>query len=144
MSNSIRPRCAVCRVSPLPAPDQHCDFFVTADERREMALARAASAAACPYQPEKRHRLWHTLQIMAAALLGDKKAGDLALHLRCHDDAAGFRNRLHSRRSVRCITVNLTCRIHDDRAGFYPDACVERRLARTGVLAVDVSERALD
>ena len=37
---------------PLPAPHQHCDFLIAPDKRREMALARAASASARPYKPE--------------------------------------------------------------------------------------------
>ena len=57
---------------------------------------------------------------MAAALLYDEKAGNLALHVRCYYDSARLRQRLDSRRSVRCITVNLTCRIDDYRPGFRP------------------------
>ena len=129
---------------PLPAPHQHGDFLVTADERREMALARAASATAGSYKSEQRHRLWHAFQFMGAALLGDKETGDLALHLRCHDDRAWFCQRLHPRRGVGRIAVNLTRRIDHYRAGFDADARVERWLARTGILAVDLSERALD
>ena len=76
---------------------------------------------------------------MVAALLATEDR-DLALHLRCHDDAAGFCKRLHARRSVGRIPVNLSRGIQDDRAGFDTDACVERWLAGTGVLAVDLSE----
>ena len=53
-----------------------------------MALPRAASAAACPHQPEQRHRLRHAFEFVAAALLGDEQTGDLALHPRCHHDRA--------------------------------------------------------
>ena len=109
-----------------------------------MALACAASATARPYKPEQRHRLWHAFQFMGAALLGDKQTGDLALHPRCHYDRAWLRQRLHPRRRVGRIAVNLARRIDHYRAGFDADACVERRLARTGILAVDLSERALD
>jgi hypothetical protein len=77
-------------------------------------------------------------------LLGDEQAGDLALHPCSDPNGPRLCQRLHSRRSVRRITVNLTCRIHDDRAGFDPDARLERRLARTGVLAVQLGKRALD
>jgi hypothetical protein len=90
-----------------------------------MALSGAASATACPYKPEKHHRLRHALQIMGATFLGDKKTGDLALHLRCHDYAAGFCQCLHQRRGVRRVPVNLSRGIHHDRAGFDAHARVE-------------------
>src|SRR5262245_1251103 len=105
-----------------------------------MTLARAASAAARPYQPEKRHRLWHTLQIMTAALLGDEETSDLALHLRRHYDRARFCQRLNTGCSVGRIPVNLARGIDHHRTGFDTYARVERWLPRTGVLAVDISE----
>ena len=74
---------------PLPAPHQHGDFLVAADQRREMALPRAASAAARSHEPEQRHRLGHAFELMAAALLGDKQAGDLTLDPRCHQTVPG-------------------------------------------------------
>src|SRR6476661_9907011 len=49
----------------FPAPHQHGDFLVTADERREMALTGAASATARPNEPEERHRLRHPFKFMA-------------------------------------------------------------------------------
>jgi hypothetical protein len=70
---------------PLPAPIEHGDFFFPADERREMPLPRAASAAARTHNPNQRHRLRHAFELMAAALLDDEKAGDLALQLRRDD-----------------------------------------------------------
>src|ERR1700730_5889676 len=81
---------------------------------------------------------------MAAALLDDEKAGNLALHVRCYYDSARLRQRLDSRRSVRCITVNLTCRIDDYRAGFDTDARVQRGLARSCIIPVHFGERGLD
>ena len=81
---------------------------------------------------------------MGAALLGDEKAGDLTLNPRCDQDTAGLAEPLHPRRSIGRIAVNLTRRIDHYRAGFDTDACVERRLARAGILAVDLRERALD
>ena len=129
---------------PLPAPHQHGDFLVATDERREMALPGTASAAARPHEPEQRHRLGHAFEFVAAALLGDKQAGDLALHPRRHNDRAWLCQRLHSRRNVGRIAVNLARRIDHYRAGFDPDARVERRLASTGILAVHLGERALD
>ena len=44
------------------AADQHGNFFLTADQWREVALSSPASAAARPYKPEKRHRLGHAFQ----------------------------------------------------------------------------------
>jgi hypothetical protein len=70
--------------SPLPAPHQQCHFLVATHERCETALPRAASAAACPHQPEQSHRLRYAFEFVAAAILGDEQARDLALHPRCH------------------------------------------------------------
>jgi hypothetical protein len=56
-----------------------------------MALPRAASAAACPDQPEQRHRFGHAFEFVVAALLDDEQASDLALHSRCHYDHAWLR-----------------------------------------------------
>jgi hypothetical protein len=81
---------------PLPAAHQHCDFFLAADKRRQMALPGAASAAACPNDPIQRHRLRPALELMGAAFLGNEQAGDLPLYPRCDDD----RTRL-SQRSLR-------------------------------------------
>ena len=103
---------------PLPAPHQHGDFLVAADERREMALPRAASAAARPHEPEQRHRLRHAFEFVAAALLGDEQAGDLALHPRRDHDRARLGQRLHPRRDVRRIAVNLARRIDHHRPQF--------------------------
>jgi hypothetical protein len=55
---------------PIPAPHQHGDLLVAPNERRELALAGAASAAARADDPEQRYWLRHALEFMAAALLG--------------------------------------------------------------------------
>src|SRR6516165_112414 len=68
--------------SAVPASHKYRYFLVATDKRRAMALARATSATARPYQPEQRHRLRHAFQFMGAALLGDEQTGDLALHRR--------------------------------------------------------------
>jgi hypothetical protein len=81
---------------------------------------------------------------MAAVLLGDKKAGDLTLHLRRHYGGPWLCQRLNSGRSVWRITINLTRRIDHYRTGFDADACAKRWFARTGILAVDLSKRALN
>ena len=83
---------AVTLTRELPTPHEDRDFLIATDQWCEMALARAPSATARSYKLEQRHRLWNAFQFMAAALLGDKKTGDLALNLRCHDDAAGLCN----------------------------------------------------
>ena len=135
---------AITVARPFPAAHQHGDFFVTTDEGRLMALARSTSTTACPYKSKQQDRLWQALQFMGAALLGDEKTSNLALHPRRHHDRAWLCERLNPRRSVRRITVNLARRIYDDGASFDTDACVKRWFARTAILAVDVSERALD
>ena len=81
---------------------------------------------------------------MRASLFGDKQAGDLALHPRRDHHRARLCQRLHPRRNVWRIAVNLARRIDYHRAGFEADAGVERRLASAGVLAIDLGERALD
>src|SRR6516165_9945656 len=71
---------------PLPAPHQHGDFLVATHQRRETALPCATTAAARPHEAEQRHRLRHALEFVAAALLGDKQAGDLTLDPCRHDN----------------------------------------------------------
>ena len=63
--------------APAPSVDQQCDFLFATHERCEMTLARAASAAVRPYQPEERHRLGHALKIVAATFLDDEQADNL-------------------------------------------------------------------
>jgi hypothetical protein len=46
------------------------------------ALARPPAAATRADQPEQRHRLLQTFQLVPAAFLGDKQAGDLPLDAR--------------------------------------------------------------
>ena len=128
----------------LPAPHQHRDFFLTADERREMALACPTSATARTHQSEQRYRLRHTFQLMAAKILGDEQAGDLALNPCSDPNSPRLCQGLHTGRSVRRIAVNLTRRIDYHRAGFDADPGVERRLAGTSVIPVQLGERPLD
>ncbi len=109
-----------------------------------MALACATSTAARSYKPEQRYRLRHALQFVSAALLGDKQTSDLALHARGDHYRTWVCERLHPRRRVGRVAVNLTCRIDHYRAGFDADAGVELQLARTDILAVDLGERTLD
>ena len=135
---------AVALPRSLPAPHQHRDFLVATDQRREMALPGTASAAARPHQSEQRHRLRHAFEFMAAALLGDEQARDLALHPRRNHDRARLGQRLHPRRDIWHVAENLARRIHHHRPGFDRDARGQRRLARAGVLAVQFGKRALD
>ena len=73
---------------PLPAPLQHADFLVATHEGGEVALPGATATAARPNDPEQRHVLGHALEFMAAALLDDEQASDLALNLRGNYDSA--------------------------------------------------------
>jgi hypothetical protein len=57
-------------------------------------------------------------------------------HPRGDQNRAGLGHRLHPRRDVGDIAVNLAACIHHRRAGFEPDASDKLRLARTGILAV--------
>ena len=79
---------------------------------------------------------------MGAALLGDEQAGDLALHPRRHHDCAWFCQRLHARRSIGRIAVNLTCRIDHYRAGFDPMRALSAGLPEPAFLRlISASER---
>ena len=59
---------------------------------------------------------------MAAALLGDEQAGDLALHTCSDPNGPRLCQRLQTGRSVGCISVNLTRRIDHYRTSFDADA----------------------
>ena len=48
---------AIALPRPLPAPHQNRDFFLTPDERREMALSCVASATARTYKPKQHYQL---------------------------------------------------------------------------------------
>jgi hypothetical protein len=127
---------AVARSRPLPAPHQHRHLFVATDEARKLTHAGAAFAAACPDEPEQCHWLGHSFQLMAATFFDDEETGDLALHLRRNQYRAGFRQGLHSCRSVGHVAVDLARHIHHHGAGFEADASLEFRLSDTGILAV--------
>src|SRR5215471_14008005 len=129
---------------PLPAPHQHGDFLVPTHKGREAALPGATPTTARSYKSEQRYRLRHAFQFVRTALLDDKQTSDLALHTRGDHHRARLCEGLHPRRGVGRIAVNLTHRIDHYRAGFDADAGVEIWLARTGILAIDLSERPLD
>ena len=75
----------------MPAPQEHGHLVVAADERREIALPGAASAAAGADEPEQRRRLGHALERLRAALFRHEKSGDLALHPRGDQHRARLR-----------------------------------------------------
>ena len=135
---------AVALPRPLPAPHQHRHFVVAADERREIARAGAAPAAARADEPEQSHRLGHALERVRAALFGDEQPGDLALHPRGDQNRARLGQRLHPRRDIGDVAENLARRIHHRGTGFEADAGDKLRLAGDRVLAVEFGERALD
>ena len=135
---------AVALPRPLPAPQQHRHFVVAADQRRELALSGAASATARAHKPEQSRRLGHALERVRAALFGDEQAGDLALHPRRDQNRARLGERLHPRRDVGDVAVNLARRIDHRRTGFEPDAGGKLRLTGAGILAVQFGKRALD
>jgi hypothetical protein len=135
---------AVTLPRPFPPPQQHRYFLVTANKRREIALRRSASAAACAHQLEQRGRLRDALERVRASLLGDEEARDLALNPRRDQNRAGLGQRLHPRRDVGDVPVNLARRVHHCRTGFETDAGGKFRLAGTRVLAVELSQCTLD
>ena len=81
---------------------------------------------------------------MRAALFRDEQPGDLALHPRRDQDRARLGQRLHPRRDISDVAVNLACRIHHRRTGFEADAGGKLRLAGASILAVQFAKRALD
>ena len=128
----------------LPAPHQHGHFLVATHERGEMALPRAASAAACPNETKQYHRLRHALEFMPAALLGDEQAGDLPLHPRRHHDRTRLGQRLRPRRDIRHVAENFARCIHHHRPQLDGNARGKRGLSGVGVLAVQLGQRPLD
>jgi hypothetical protein len=81
---------------------------------------------------------------MAAAILSDEQACDLALN-RCSDpNCPWLCQRLQSGRGVGRITINFTRPIEHHRTNFNPDARVERRLANTGINFVQLGECPMD
>jgi hypothetical protein len=77
---------AVALPRPFPAPRQHRDFVVTADERRKLARTGPAAAATCTHELEEDRRLGNALERVGAAVVSHKQSGDLALHLRGDQD----------------------------------------------------------
>jgi hypothetical protein len=67
-------------------------------------------------------RIRHALEFVAAAILGDEQARDLPLYPRCHYDRTWLRQRLHPRRYVGRIAINLARRIDHYRTDFNADA----------------------
>jgi hypothetical protein len=109
-----------------------------------MELPCAASGAACPNDPIKRHRLGHAFKFVAASLLGDEQAGHLALYPRGDHNRARFSQGLCPRRDVRDVTENLARRIDHHRPSVNGDPCGQCGLAHAFVLAVQIGERPLD
>ena len=81
---------------------------------------------------------------MRAALFRHKQPGDLTLHPRRDQDRARLGQRLHPRGNVGDVAINLAARIENGRAGFKADAGDEFWLGRSGVLAIELGQRALD
>jgi hypothetical protein len=73
---------------------------------------------------------------MEATLFDGEEAGDLALHLRCHQNRAGFRQGLHPCRGVGHVAKDLARRVHHHGAGFETDAGLKLRLSDTSILAI--------
>jgi hypothetical protein len=81
---------------------------------------------------------------MAATFFDDEEAGDLALHRRCNQNRAGFRQGLHPCRGVGHVAIDLARRIHHYGAGFEADAGPEFRLSDISILAVQAGQSPLD
>ena len=128
----------------LPAPQQHRDLFVAADQRRQRALPGAPSAAARAHDPIELRRLGHALQRLRAAILGDEQPGDLPLHLCGGTDRSRLRARLHAGGDIGRVAEHFARRIDHHRATLDADPGSELRFARREVLAVHLGERALD
>ena len=135
---------ALALTRPLPAPHQHGDFLVAADERGEIALPGTAAAATGANKPEQRRRFGHALERVRAALFRHKQPGDLTLHLRRDQDRARLGQRLHARGDVGDVAIDFAARVENGRAGFKADAGDEFGLGRSGVLAIELGQGALD
>ena len=135
---------ALALTRPLPAPHQHGDFLVPTDKRREIALPGTAAAATRANEPEQRGRFGHPFERVRAALFRNKQPGDLTLHPRRDQDRARLGQRLHPRGDVGDVAINLAARIEDGGAGFEADTGDEFWLGRSGVLAIEFGQGALD
>ena len=91
----------------LPAPHQHGNFLIAADERGEIALTGTAAAATGANKPEQRRRFGHALERVRAALFCHKQPGDLTLHLRRDQDRARLGQRLHARGNVGDVSIDF-------------------------------------
>jgi hypothetical protein len=109
-----------------------------------MTLSGATASAACPGDPEQRHRLRYAPEFMAAALLDDEEASDLTLNPRCHYDRTRLGQPLRPRGDVRHVAVDLTSCVDHHRPCVDGDARRERWLPGVRVVAVKVGERTLD
>src|SRR5262249_24549439 len=77
---------------------------------------------ACAHDSEQRHRLWHALQFMAAALLDDEETRDLPLYPCRHKDRTRLGQTLGSRCDVRHIAEYLASGVDDHRPQVDGDA----------------------
>jgi hypothetical protein len=135
---------AVALPRSLPASHHHCHLVVAPNKWRKLALSGPASTAARTNEPVQNHLLGYALEGMRAALFGDKKPSDLTQHLRRDQHRARLGQRLHPRRDVGDVAVNLSGRIDHRRSGFKTEAGGQLRLAAAGVLAVEFDKLALD
>src|SRR5262249_30387019 len=113
-------------------------------KRREVALTRPTPATARANNPVQPHRLGQSLEIVAAVVLGDEQAGDLALHPRRHHNAAAVGQGLGTRRDVRYVTVYLARRVGHHGTKFDCDADGECWPTSVLVLAVHLVQGALN
>ena len=128
----------------LPAPQQHRDFLLAPDQRRQRALPGAPPAAARAHDAVEHRRLRHALQRLRAAILGDEQPRDLPPDSCRGPDRSGLRRRLHAGGDIGRVAEHLTLGIDHYRAGLYADARLELRPPGARISGVDLGERALD
>ena len=135
---------ALAPTRPLPAPHQHGDFLVPPDKRGEIALPGTAAATTGADEPEQRGWLGHPFERLRAALFCHKQPGDLTLHPRRDQDRAWLGQRLHPRGDIGDVTINLAAGVQYSGPGFKANTGDEFRLGRSGVLAIEFGQSALD
>ena len=108
------------------------------------ARAPQRRAAARAHDPKERRPARARLSAHARRDPRRRKPGHLTLHASRDQDRPRLGQRLHARGDIGRIAKDFSGRIHHHRPALDADAGDKLRRARTGVLAIEFGERALD
>src|ERR1700727_2903904 len=130
--------------SAFRAASQDCEVLFATDERGEKPGASSAPSAAYPQDAKEIHWRKSALELMGPLVLNDEQPSNLSQERRSDQHCPRLGRCLHARSDIRCIAKDFAGRLHDDRAGLDPDACLEFRRAPGRVPGVEVCKRPLD